>query len=205
MIGKVRYIGGDSGVSIKHKYAGEEYASLTGGEVYDCVEISSSCLRIVDNECIALDNRKGRVYSVISPMLDQANANGSHILEWEIIDDPFGLLSRLFKRLRKYEEVIGRVRYIGKDFSPHLISGEVYNCIGIEYGQLQIVDSSSRMDDEDYAEAHPNRDHHAGQYYSADKPGSIRAGDDRVGKWEIVEDPDDFLAELFERMGITEK
>lgn len=64
-----------------------------------------------------------------------------------------------------------KVRYIGPSFGAvSLTSNQVYQCVGVEYGLLRIVDDSG----EDYL-------------YSAINPAPL----DRSapgGRWEIVED-----------------
>ena len=64
-----------------------------------------------------------------------------------------------------------KVRYKGPSFGVDGLTDEkVYTCIGIEYGNLRVIDDSG----EDYL-------------YSASSPGPC---DDKniQGKWEIVED-----------------
>ncbi len=64
-----------------------------------------------------------------------------------------------------------KVRYIGKSFGiESLTNGKIYECIGIEYGMLRIIDDSG----EDYL-------------YSAVKPASLE-NIKLCGKWEIIED-----------------
>ena len=75
---KVRYIGESFGVD-----------SLTNGRVYDCVNIESGMLRIVD------DSGEDYLYSATNPRpLDGTSKGG----KWEIInDDDKGTLTKLFK------------------------------------------------------------------------------------------------------------
>ena len=86
---------------------------------------------------------------------------------------------------------IGKVRYVGKDFGYSLINGHVYDCIGVAYNMLSIVDEECIGDPQWGAYA-----------YSASSPGSMVVGDDRVGRWEIVEDPQNRIRELFDHLGI---
>ena len=84
----------------------------------------------------------------------------------------------------------GRVKYIGNDFWISLINGEVYDCIGIEYGMLRIIDGEciSRGDE-------------AGYLYSVTEPGSLVSEGcdaDMKGKWEIIDDPEGKLKMVFE-------
>ncbi len=64
-----------------------------------------------------------------------------------------------------------KVRYKGKSFGVEgLTNGKIYECIGIEYGMLRIIDDSK----EDYL-------------YSAIKPASLEYPE-LCGRWEIIED-----------------
>lgn len=68
-----------------------------------------------------------------------------------------------------------KVRYIGETFGggyTGLTNGKVYECIGIEYDLLRIIDDEG----EDYL-------------YSSKAPGPLDKSSP-TGKWEIVEDDD---------------
>lgn len=68
-----------------------------------------------------------------------------------------------------------KVRYIGEDFNlpVGLRSGKAYECIGIEYGLLRILDEDI--------------DEPQGVLYSARNPRPLD-GSSTGGRWEIVED-----------------
>lgn len=66
-----------------------------------------------------------------------------------------------------------KVKYIGETFGggyTGLTNGKVYECIGIEYDLLRIIDDEG----EDYL-------------YSSKSPGPLN-GSSPTGRWEIVED-----------------
>lgn len=82
-----------------------------------------------------------------------------------------------------------RLKYIGKSDDVDLTNGKIYDCLGIEEydggAELIIIDDS----EEDY-------------YYDAVNPSS-RELNSKGGRWEIVEDPDGKLAELFKKLKIS--
>jgi len=84
-------------------------------------------------------------------------------------------------------KMIGKVKYVGKNFGGNLIDGEIYECIGISSGGLRIIDRACLIDGDK-----------TGYLYSAIEPGSMVEGDDRCGRWEIVEDPEGKIQELFD-------
>lgn len=64
-----------------------------------------------------------------------------------------------------------KVMYIGPSFGvTGLTNGKIYECLGVEFGNLRIIDDS----DEDYL-------------YSPIKPGPLD-GSHLKGKWRIIED-----------------
>ena len=75
-------------------------------------------------------------------------------------------------------KMIGKVKYVGKSFGVEcLTNGKVYDCVGIEYPFIRVIDDS----DEDYL-------------YSIIKPSSME-DPTLCGKWVIVHDPTGILKE----------
>ncbi len=64
-----------------------------------------------------------------------------------------------------------KVKYVGNSFGAlSLTNGEIYDCLGVEYGYLRIVDDS----EDDYL-------------YSARNPRPLD-GNSPGGRWEIIKD-----------------
>lgn len=83
-----------------------------------------------------------------------------------------------------------KLKYIGESFGAvSLTNGEIYECIGIEEFpdgfDLRIIDDSG----EDYI-------------YDPINPAPFDMSS-KGGRWEIIEDPDGKLAELFKKLKIS--
>ena len=63
-----------------------------------------------------------------------------------------------------------KVMFIGPSFLDGLTNGKIYECLGVEFGNLRIIDDSN----EDYL-------------YSPTEPGPLD-GSHLKGKWKIIED-----------------
>ena len=100
---------------------------------------------------------------------------------------------RAHERVNKNQEVInmiGKVRYVGTDDGTALINGNVYDCVAILDKSLQIIDGTCAEEESTQ-----------GNRYSALRPYN---GIDGTAKWQIVEDRDGSLRNLFDSLGITE-
>lgn len=87
--------------------------------------------------------------------------------------------------------MIGKVKYIGKNFGISLVNDDVYDCASIEAGLLRIIDGECKLEGDKL-----------GYLYSVTNPGSIMDEDSAKGIWKIVHDPDGKLKSLFERNGL---
>ena len=83
--------------------------------------------------------------------------------------------------------MIGKIRYVGKDFRKNLYDGEVYDCTSIENDLLQIIDYECLLDENRF-----------GNFYSTIEPGVVG----EKGKWYVVEDTDGKLKSHFERLNL---